>query len=171
MAYKVFQNGFPLLGSEINTYLMNQAVATFPDTATRASAITSPAEGQLTYRDDANAFEYWDGSSWVNLNTGSTVASQVINDKTANYSIVAGDAWKLIRSTSGAITITIDNVLSVGQRIDFVQYGAGQVTFAAGAGVTLNSAGGRLKTAAQYSGASVEMVAAGTYWLFGDLTA
>jgi hypothetical protein len=77
----------------------------------------------------------------------------------------------LIRSTSTAITITIDNVLTVGQRVDFAQYGSGQVTFAAGSGVTLNSADSNLKTAKQYAGATVECVASGVYWLVGNLGA
>lgn len=97
--------------------------------------------------------------------------TQAISDKTANYSIVSGDVGKLIRSTNSAITITIDNVLTAGQRIDFAQYGSGQITFAAGSGVTINSADNNLKTAKQYAGATVECVASGIYWLVGNLGA
>lgn len=92
-----------------------------------------------------------------------------ISDKSAAYTIVAGDKNSLIRSTSTAITITIANVLSAGQRIDFAQYGSGQITFAAGTGATLNSKGSLLKTSAQYSAVSVICVASGVYWLVGDL--
>jgi hypothetical protein len=92
-----------------------------------------------------------------------------ISDKSANYTIVAADAGSTIRSTSTAITITIANVLSVGDRIDFIQYGTGQVTFAAGSGVTLNSSGSKVKTYGQYSGVTVMCVASGIYCLIGDL--
>ncbi len=93
-------------------------------------------------------------------------------DVAANYTIQAADVYDTIRSTGSAITITIANVLTAnGQYINFAQYGTGQITFAAGSGVTLNSVDGKLKTTKQYSGASVMRVASGVYWLFGDLSA
>jgi len=42
------------------------------------------------------------------------INTMTVADKSANYSIVSGDAFKLIRSTGSAITITVDNVLSRG---------------------------------------------------------
>lgn len=94
--------------------------------------------------------------------------TQPIVDKSANYTIVAGDKFKLIRSTGSAITITIANVLAVGEGIDFIQDGAGQITFAA-SGVSLSSADSLLKTAKQYAGATVHCVASGQYRLIGNL--
>jgi hypothetical protein len=168
MAYKTFANGYVLNASELNTYLMNQSVMVFASTTARDAALTAPTEGMLVWLEDSNKYVYYTGSTWSDL-----VASQAqtISDNSANYSILAGDAYKLIRSTGSAITITIDNVLTAGQRIDFAQYGSGQVTFAAGSGVTLNSADGNLKTAKQYAGATVECVASGVYWLVGNLGA
>jgi hypothetical protein len=94
-----------------------------------------------------------------------------VSNKTANYTTVATDAGNTINSTSTAITVTVSNTLTAGQRIDFVQTGAGQITFAAGSGVTLNSRGAKLKTAGQYSGATVLCLASGSYLLVGDLGA
>jgi len=168
MPRKNFLNGYPLPASDINTYLMDQSVMTFASATARTSAIASPTEGMLTWLEDSNKFSYYSGSAWTDL---VPAQAQTVSDKTANYSIVAGDAYSLIRSTSTAITITIDNVLTVGQRIDFAQYGTGQVTFAAGSGVTLNSADSKLKTAKQYAGVTVECVASGVYWLVGNLGA
>lgn len=91
-----------------------------------------------------------------------------VNDKSANYTIVAADKNEVIRSTSSAITITLANVLSVGERIDFIQDGTGQITFAA-SGVTLSSYQSKLKTAGQYAGATVICVASGQYRLIGNL--
>jgi hypothetical protein len=91
-----------------------------------------------------------------------------VSDKSANYTILASDANSLICSTGSAITITLANVLTLGQRIDFIQRGAGQITFAA-SGVTLNSADSKLKTAKQYAGATVQCVASGVYTLVGNL--
>jgi hypothetical protein len=81
---------------------------------------------------------------------------------------VAGDAFALIRSTGSAITITVTDVLNVGDRVDFLQDGAGQVTFSA-SGVTIQSKGGALLTAEQYSAVTLVKVAAGQYRLIGDL--
>jgi len=167
MAYKVFSNGNALNASELNTYLMNQSVMVFASATARDAALTTPSEGMLVWLEDINKYVYYSGTAWVQFED----APQTISDKTANYAILASDAGSLIRSTSTAITITIDNVLSVGQRVDFAQYGSGQVTFAAGTGVTLNSADGNLKTAKQYAGATVECVASGVYWLVGNLGA
>ena len=169
MPRKNFLNGYPLPASDINTYLMDQSVMTFASTTARTSAIATPSEGMLTWLEDSNKFSYYTGSAWADLIPTIPAQEQTISDKTANYSIVSGDAYKLIRSTSTAITITIDNVLTAGQRIDFAQYGTGQITFAAGSGVTLNSADSLLKTAKQYAGVTVECVASGVYWLVGNL--
>jgi hypothetical protein len=164
MSYKTFVNGFPLNASELNGFLMSQVIATFANATARDEAITSPAEGQVVYLENVASFYFWTGAAWAILPLTSSV-----NSKTANYSTVAADAGNTINSTGSAITITIDNNLTAGQRIDFVQTGAGQITFAAGSGVTLNSKGAKLKTAAQYSGATVLCLASGSYLLVGDL--
>jgi len=61
--------------------------------------------------------------------------------------------------------------LAVGEQVDFLQNTADQITFAEGAGMTLNSKDDNLKTAAQYSPAGVKCVATDTYVLVGDLGA
>jgi hypothetical protein len=164
MSYKTFVNGFPLNASELNEYLMSQVVAVFVDSTARSAAIETPLEGQLTYLTGTNVFQYYNGSAWTDLlSTGS------VSNKTANYTTAATDAGNTINSTGSAITVTVSNTLTAGQRIDFVQTGSGQITFAAGSGVTLNSKGAKLKTAGQYSGATVICLASGSYLLVGDL--
>jgi formylmethanofuran dehydrogenase subunit A len=168
MAYKVFSNGSVLNASDLNDYLMNQSVMVFSSSTARASAITSPVEGMMTYLEDSNRFQFYNGTAWQDLSDEATGWS----DKSANYSIVAADLGTTIRSTSTAITITIDNVLTQqGDRIDFIQAGAGQITFAAGSGVTLSSVDGNLKTSKQYAAASVVFGGSGVYYLIGSLGA
>jgi hypothetical protein len=168
MSYKVFTNGSVLNASELNEFLMNQAVISFTNSTARASAIPSPIEGMLTYLEDVNTFQFYNGTAWQDLLDGATGWS----DKAANYSIVAADRGSTIRSTGSAITITIDNVLTQqGDRIDFVQAGAGQITFAAGAGVTLSSRSSQVKTAGQFAAASVVFGGSGVYYLIGNLGA
>lgn len=167
MSYKTFVNGFPLNASELNTYLMSQTVATFANTTARDEAIDTPNEGQIVYIENTATFLWWTGADWENL----VPAAGSVSNKTANYTTLATDAGNTINSTGSAITVTVSNTLSAGQRIDFVQTGSGQITFAAGSGVTLNSKGAKLKTAGQYSAASVLCLASGSYVLIGDLGA
>ena len=93
-----------------------------------------------------------------------------VSNKSAGYTILATDKNSIIRSTGSAITITIANVLAIGERIDFVQSGAGQITLAA-SGVTLQSRDNKLKTAGQHAGATVMCIASGVYVVVGDLAA
>lgn len=166
MSFKVFTNGSVLPASELNEYLMQQAVIAFATSTARGLAITSPVEGMLTYLEDSNTFQFYNGTAWQDLLDGATGWS----DKAANYSIVAADRGSTIRSTGSAITITIDDVLTQqGDRIDFIQAGAGQITFAAGSGVTLSSALSAVKTARQFAGASVIFGGSGVYYLIGNL--
>jgi hypothetical protein len=81
--------------------------------------------------------------------------------------MLLADAGKLV-TNSGALTVTVDNLLP-GQQMDFLQLSSSQITFSAGSGETLGSKDGRLKTATQYSAATVKCVAANTYVLIGDL--
>jgi hypothetical protein len=89
------------------------------------------------------------------------------SDKSANYTLLAADKNTYIRSTGSAITITVPDVLENGESVNFIQAGAGQITFA-GSGVTLNSKGGKLKTKEEFSGATITKVG-NAYYLIGDL--
>lgn len=105
-------------------------------------------------------------------------ASQItrtINTISASYSITANDANEILRSTAAAgITVTVDDVLSVGQTVDVLQDGAGLITFAAGTGVTLAGSGEtgvNLISVNQYEIATIICVAAGQYRLIGNIAA
>lgn len=105
--------------------------------------------------------------------TGSFALAQTVNDKTANYTLLTADAGKLITVTSATgKTITVDGSLdlSVGQRIDLLQMGAGQVTVSASSPATVNGTPG-LKLRAQYSGASLVCTGTDAYVLVGDTEA
>ena len=55
--------------------------------------------------------------------------------------------------------------------IELHKYGAGQVSFVAGSGVTIRSASGKLKLTGQYSMATIICISATEFYLAGDLTA
>ena len=62
--FKSFVNGNVLLASEVNTYMMEQQIMVFDGTATRGSAITSPAEGMFAFLKDDDQLTFYDGSDW-----------------------------------------------------------------------------------------------------------
>lgn len=93
--------------------------------------------------------------------------------KTASYTLVAGDNGELIEmNVATANTLTINaSIFSAGNQILISQYGAGQTTITAGAGVTLRSSGGKLKTSAQYSLVTIVAISSTEFYVAGDLTA
>lgn len=62
---KTFVAGEVLTAAQVNDYLMDQAVMRFSGSAARAASITVPTEGMVTYLDDRNRLEIYDGSAWV----------------------------------------------------------------------------------------------------------
>ena len=97
-----------------------------------------------------------------------------VNNQTANYVLVLGDAGFLVRmNLSGANTCTIPPNSSVAFPLETVvtirQIGAGITTIAAGAGVTINSPS-TLAIARQNGTVQLVQVATDTWDLMGDVT-
>lgn len=94
--------------------------------------------------------------------------------QSANYTLALTDAGKTVEQTgASAATVTVPPnsavVFPIGTVVDVLQYGAGQVTIAAGAGVTVRTPAS-LTTKARYSRASLRKRAADEWILSGDLT-
>lgn len=92
----------------------------------------------------------------------------------ATYTLVAGDLNKFVTcSNAGAITVTIPpSVFSSGNMINVQQIGAGQVTFAQGAGVTITSNGATAsapKLRVQYSACTIICTNTNTFTIIGDI--
>ena len=98
------------------------------------------------------------GTTWI-----SSAAALTIN------STYSGKTVRLTGSTG--YTFTISSGIAAGHRIDFIQDGAGQISFTAGAGVTIKSKDSKLKTAGQYSAVSLIAYSTTEYYLVGDLGA
>ena len=107
--------------------------------------------------------------------TGSSSAILAINTQTGTtYTLASTDVNDLVTlSNASGITLTIlTSVFSANDVINCAQLGAGQVTFAQGAGVTINSTGATAtapKLRAQYSTASVICTASNTFLVVGDI--
>ena len=64
MPRKVFE-GFSILDAgDVNEYLMDQAVMSFAGTAARGSALPSPSDGMVSWLQDSDSLEIYDGSAW-----------------------------------------------------------------------------------------------------------
>tara|TARA_R110000796_G_scaffold132491_3_gene247953 strand:+ start:5619 stop:6536 length:918 start_codon:yes stop_codon:yes gene_type:complete len=99
----------------------------------------------------------------------------IISETTTARTFALTDANDYIRGNNAATqTFTVPPNSSVafpvGTQIDVLQLGAGQVVFAAGAGVTINKAEG-LKISAQYKAATLKKVATDEWDLIGALAA
>lgn len=136
MAYKVFANGFTLNASELNTYLMNQSVMVFADSTARSAALTSPTEGMVTYLENTNALEFYNGTAWATVGADTTLTNVLITaprettniqadatSGTENLNTLSGShmyhttnsAGNFTLNVRGNGTITLNSLLSVGE--------------------------------------------------------
>lgn len=91
------------------------------------------------------------------------------------YTLVIGDLGKWVTlSNASGITLTVPpSVFSTGNTINIQAIGAGQVTLAQGAGVTITSTGATAsapKLRAQYSAATIICTGSNTFTVVGDLS-
>jgi hypothetical protein len=126
----------------------------------------SQQDYRVMYQKTGPGNEDW--SELIDLNLVENKTKSVTNVST-NYSVTAEDRFSLIQSTStSAINVTVDDVLSQGESISFIQDGTGAVSFVAGTGVTLNGLGTSIS--AQYGYAEILCVSSGEYRLVGDIS-
>ena len=125
------------------------------------------------------------GKATTDILTNKTLTSPTINtpkitiDFNANtgttYTLVIADQDKLVTlNNANPITLTVPpSVFSAGQLINIQQIGAGQVTLAAGVGVTITSTGATSaapKLRVQESAATIICKAANTFTVVGDIS-
>ena len=249
--YKLFNTGDVLTAAQVNTYLQEQTVMVFASSAARTSALSGVlAEGMVSYLQDTNAVEVYNGSAWVGVSgagdvtevqagTGISVASGtgpipvvtntmatavdakgdlivgtgadtfarlavgtnghtlvadsgaatglaysagipvVLNAQTATYTVVLGDAYKLVTMSVASandfqIATNANVAFPVGTVINVIQIGAGQTTIKAvtSGTTTISSTGASAiapKLRAQFSAASCIKVATDTWYVVGDI--
>jgi hypothetical protein len=93
MPRKTFTAGEVLAAADVNTFLMDQSVMTFADSAARGSAIPTPSEGMVTYLEDSKSVEVFDGTNFSSISS-SPSGNAIING--------AFDFWQ--RGTSFTFT-------------------------------------------------------------------
>jgi len=199
---KVFSAGDILAAADVQGYLQDQVVMVFNSATDRTTALgTAVSEGMVSYLKDTDALQVY-GTAWANvsqvgditavtagtgLSGGGTSGDVTLNVNTATmvfgatavsaaYTAVAGlDNGTIIVTGTAAVTVTIPDVLSVGDSLNVIRDG-GTVTLAAGTGVTSWGGAGTAGTAVtfkidqQYNGAQVIKTAANTYRVIGKIT-
>jgi hypothetical protein len=125
------------------------------------------------------------GKATTDVLTNKTLTSPIITTPTqrltlnaqtgTTYTLVIADAsYKLVTcSNAAAITVTVPpSIFTAGDVINLQQIGAGQVTFAQGAGVTITSTGATSsapKLRVQESACSIICTASNTFTVIGDI--
>lgn len=104
---------------------------------------------------------------------GDWSTAQVVSTQSTSFTVALTDAGKILKcDNAAAMTATIDTDaavnFAVGQKIDFLQYGLGQLTVVGATGVTVNSTPtNKLRT--RFSVASAIKIGANEWILVGDL--
>jgi len=135
---------------------------------------TGNSDGDTRVTLDTETIWIWDDPDqvWNQWNPGGGILAST--QQSGSYQLTLADAGTVVEFTgAGAATLTIPAyvvaAIPVGAVVEVFQYGAGQVTVAAGSGVTLRSHGGLVRTAAQYSTVSLRKRDLDEWVLSGDL--
>ena len=121
--YKLFATGDVLTAAQVNTYLNEQTVMVFADSAARTTALSGVlAEGMMSYLQDTNAVEVYNGTAWVSvggaaptitnknylINGGFAIAQRGTSFTASNNNDDAYtlDRWYILSDTNDVIDVT-----------------------------------------------------------------
>jgi len=98
--YKLFATGDVLTAAQVNTYLMQQTVMVFASSAARTTALSGVlAEGMVSYLQDTNSLEVYDGAAWIGA-TGDITA------------LTAGTGISITSATGPIPTVAINTAVT-----------------------------------------------------------
>jgi hypothetical protein len=158
-----------------NNITVQKGVNNFLNPATRDAALPDPTNGNLAFvRQDAfgnviNRLQYFFNGVWRFINDGSQTVT-----RNTDFSIAIGDEGKtvIVDSPSNRVVTIPTNISQpfvIGQRIDIVRAGLGEVRIQGAVGVILNSVNTKRRLSERYSAASIIKTAENTWLLIGDL--
>jgi len=199
--YKTWTPGEIIRADDVQEYLQEQTLMVFASSAARSSAIAVPTEGMLTWLQDDNEYQYYNGAAWTDLIvpiTGGTVGQPYVSNgtaeasfqdvkaefiattlvsKSADYTITEADTNTTLNFTATGTVTVPDLLTSIGDRVDIIANTSSTVSIAAGTGVTSWAGAGTAGTATvyyidtPYAAASVMKTAANQYRVIGRVSA
>jgi hypothetical protein len=104
--YNLFTTGSVLTAAQVNTFLQEQVVMRFANATARTTALSGVlAEGMMSYLDDTNTVEVYNGSAWVSVgSTGDITAVTTAANSGLTGGATSGDvALRINTSAKGSI--------------------------------------------------------------------
>jgi len=157
--YKLFNTGDVLTAAQVNTYLNEQTVMVFADSAARTTALSGVlAEGMMSYLQDTNSVEVYNGSSWVNVGNAGDITEVQAG---TGISVASGTGPIPVVTNTMATAIDAEGDLIIGDAADaFQRLAIGSNTHV----LTVDtSVDGKIKWAAPAGGGKVLQVVTATY--------
>lgn len=117
--YKLFNTGDVLTAAQVNTYLQEQTVMVFASSAARTSALSGVlAEGMVSYLQDTNAVEVYNGSAWVGVSGAGDVTEVQAG---TGISVASGTGPIPVVTNTMATAIDAEGDLIIGDAADAFQ--------------------------------------------------
>lgn len=117
--YKLFNTGDVLTAAQVNTYLQEQTVMVFANSTARTTALSGVlAEGMVSYLQDTNAVEVYNGSAWVGVSGAGDVTE-----------VQAGTGISVASGTGPIPVVTNTMATAIDAKADLI-VGTGADTFA-----------------------------------------
>jgi hypothetical protein len=151
-------------------------VNNFQNAGSRSTAITSPTNGLVTFLRQnesgnvINSLQYYHNGVWRPVDDSLRLSS-----KTSNYTLQLSDGGSSIKFSSNDQTSLIIPLNSsvpfpIGQRIDIIRYGDGDVNVVPASGVILHSRNGNTFLSEKYSAGTITKTETNVWVLVGDLS-
>lgn len=105
--YRIWTPGEVITADNIQQYLQDQAVQVYASATARGSALTGYiSEGMISYLEDTNAVEVYNGSTWVGLGGDAPIFKQGTSGEFLKSLGTAGVEWDSVPSPSNATPTT-----------------------------------------------------------------
>ena len=156
--YKLFNTGDVLTAAQVNTYLNEQTVMVFASSAARTSALSGVlAEGMVSYLQDTNAVEVYNGSAWVGVSGAGDVTEVQAG---TGISVASGTGPIPVVTNTMATAIDAEGDLIIGDAADaFQRLAIGSNTHV----LTVDtSVDGKIKWAAPAAGGGMTLISTTT---------
>jgi len=174
---KVFEANEVLTAADVNGYLMDQSVMRFANAASRTTVIGTPTEGMLTYLDDTNQLEVFDGSAFgpvVSSLNATAIDYTVSTNAGTAVTLTSAEANKYLQLTSAAtLTVSTATDFATGDQVSVLADGTALTITTDGAtiaGAGTSTTSGSFTVGAQYEAVSILCVGTDDYRVIGNIT-